>query len=198
MMSLIILILRDNDFAFDICLKSVKMLRAKSERGVVMEEVIQENKMGVMPIKKLLITMSAPMMISMLVQALYNIVDSIFVARVCEDALTAVSMAFPIQSLLIAIGAGTDIAIEAADVVLMKSDLLDVPKAVTLSKKVIKNIKENLFWAFIYNAIGIPLAAGLLYPNFGILLNPMIAAAAMSCSSVSVVSNALRLRFAKL
>lgn len=98
----------------------------------------------------------------------------------------------------IAIGAGTDIAIEAADVVLMKSDLLDVPKAVTLSKKVIKNIKENLFWAFIYNAIGIPLAAGLFYPNFGILLNPMIAAAAMSCSSVSVVSNALRLRFAKL
>lgn len=98
----------------------------------------------------------------------------------------------------IAIGAGTDIAIEAADVVLMKSDLLDVPRAVTLSKKVIKNIKENLFWAFIYNAIGIPLAAGLFYPNFGILLSPMIAAAAMSCSSVSVVSNALRLRFAKL
>lgn len=78
-----------------------------------MEEVIQENKMGVMPIKKLLITMSAPMMISMLVQALYNIVDSIFVARVCEDALTAVSMAFPIQSLLIAIGAGTGVGVNA-------------------------------------------------------------------------------------
>lgn len=94
----------------------------------------------------------------------------------------------------IAIGAGTDIAIEAADIVLMKSDLQDVPKAISLSKAVIKNIKENLFWAFFYNAIGIPVAAGLLYSSFGLLLDPMLAAAAMSCSSVSVVSNALRLR----
>lgn len=98
----------------------------------------------------------------------------------------------------IAIGAGTDIAIEAADIVLMKSDLLDVPKAVKLSHKVMKNIKENLFWAFFYNVIGIPLAAGLFYPLWGMLLNPMIGAAAMSFSSVSVVSNALRLRFVKL
>lgn len=98
----------------------------------------------------------------------------------------------------IAIGAGTDIAIEAADIVLMKSDLLDVSKAIRLSKSVMRNIKENLFWAFIYNAIGIPIAAGILYPSMGILLNPLLAAAAMSCSSVSVVSNALRLRFAKL
>ena len=95
----------------------------------------------------------------------------------------------------IAIGAGTDIAIESADIVLMKSDLLDVPKAIGLSKAVMKNIKQNLFWAFFYNAIGIPVAAGVLYPHFGILLSPMIAAAAMSCSSVSVVTNALRLRF---
>ena len=95
----------------------------------------------------------------------------------------------------IAIGAGTDIAIESADIVLMKSDLLDVPKAIGLSKAVMKNIKQNLFWAFFYNAIGIPVAAGVLYPYFGILLSPMIAAAAMSCSSVSVVTNALRLRF---
>ncbi|MBR6511253.1 MAG: copper-translocating P-type ATPase [Phascolarctobacterium sp.] len=95
----------------------------------------------------------------------------------------------------IAIGAGTDIAIESADIVLMKSDLLDVPKAIGLSKAVMKNIKQNLFWAFFYNAIGIPVAAGILYPHFGILLSPMIAAAAMSCSSVSVVTNALRLRF---
>ena len=94
----------------------------------------------------------------------------------------------------IAIGAGTDIAIEAADIVLMKSDLQDVPKAISLSKTVIKNIKENLFWAFFYNAIGIPVAAGLFYSSFGLLLDPMLAAAAMSCSSVSVVSNALRLR----
>lgn len=98
----------------------------------------------------------------------------------------------------IAIGAGTDIAIESADIVLMKSDLLDVPRAIRLSNKVMNNIKQNLFWAFIYNAIGIPVAAGLLYPEFGVLLNPMIAAAAMSCSSVSVVTNALRLRFITL
>ena len=98
----------------------------------------------------------------------------------------------------IAIGAGTDIAIEAADVVLMKSDLLDVARTIKLSRAVMTNIKENLFWAFIYNAIGIPLAAGLFYPAYGWLLNPMLAAAAMSCSSVSVVSNALRLRFKKL
>lgn len=98
----------------------------------------------------------------------------------------------------IAIGAGTDVAIEAADMVLIKSDLLDVARAIKLSRSVMKNIKENLFWAFIYNTIGIPLAAGLFYPAFGWLLNPMIAAAAMSCSSVSVVTNALRLRFVKL
>ena len=98
----------------------------------------------------------------------------------------------------IAIGAGTDIAIESADIVLMKSDLLDVPRTILLSNKVMNNIKQNLFWAFIYNAIGIPVAAGLLYPEFGVLLNPMIAAAAMSCSSVSVVTNALRLRFITL
>ena len=98
----------------------------------------------------------------------------------------------------IAIGAGTDVAIEAADMVLIKSDLQDVARAISLSKSVMKNIKENLFWAFIYNTIGIPLAAGLLYPAFGLLLNPMLAAAAMSCSSVSVVTNALRLRFIKL
>lgn len=95
----------------------------------------------------------------------------------------------------IAIGAGTDIAIESADIVLMKSDLMDVPSAVSLSRAVMRNIRQNLFWAFFYNAIGIPVAAGILYPSFGILLNPMIGAAAMSFSSVSVVSNALRLRF---
>ncbi len=98
----------------------------------------------------------------------------------------------------IAIGAGTDVAIEAADMVLIKSDLLDVVKAVRLSRSVMTNIKENLFWAFIYNAIGIPFAAGVFYAAFGWLLNPLIAAAAMSCSSVSVVTNALRLRFIKL
>ena len=95
----------------------------------------------------------------------------------------------------IAIGAGTDVAIESADIVLMKSDLMDAASAVSLSRAVIRNIKQNLFWAFFYNAIGIPVAAGVLYPAFHILLNPMIGAAAMSFSSVSVVSNALRLRF---
>lgn len=98
----------------------------------------------------------------------------------------------------IAIGAGTDVAIDAADVVLMKSDPEDIPKAVTLSRRVILNIKENLFWAFIYNVIGIPIAAGVLEPAFGITLNPMIAAAAMSLSSFCVVMNALRLNLVNL
>ena len=96
----------------------------------------------------------------------------------------------------IAIGAGTDIAIESADVVLMKSDLLDGVNAVKLGKAVIKNIKENLFWAFFYNVIGIPIAAGVFYWA-GLTLSPMIGAAAMSFSSVFVVSNALRLKFFK-
>ncbi|NLB90944.1 MAG: copper-translocating P-type ATPase, partial [Clostridiales bacterium] len=94
----------------------------------------------------------------------------------------------------IAIGAGTDIAIESADVVLMKSDLADALTAIELSKDTLKNIKGNLFWAFFYNTIGIPLAAGVFYPWFGWQLNPMFAAAAMSLSSVFVVTNALRLR----
>lgn len=97
----------------------------------------------------------------------------------------------------VAIGAGTDIAIEAADIVLMKSDLQDVVTSIELSRAVIKNIKENLFWAFFYNVLGIPVAAGVLYGIAGIKLNPMIAALAMSFSSVFVVSNALRLRFFK-
>ena len=95
----------------------------------------------------------------------------------------------------IAIGAGTEIAIESADIVLIKGDLNDVPAAISLSKAVMKNIRQNLFWAFFYNSIGIPIAAGVLYYSFSILLNPMLAAAAMSFSSVSVVTNALRLRF---
>jgi len=97
----------------------------------------------------------------------------------------------------IAIGAGTDIAIESADIVLIRSDLLDAVTAVQLSKATIKNIKQNLFWAFIYNTIGIPLAAGLFYTILGWKLNPMFAAGAMSLSSISVVSNALRLKFFK-
>lgn len=97
----------------------------------------------------------------------------------------------------IAIGSGTDVAIESADIVLMHSDLMDVTTAIQLSKATIKNIKQNLFWAFGYNTAGIPVAAGLLYIFGGPLLNPMFAAAAMSLSSVSVVTNALRLRFFK-
>lgn len=98
----------------------------------------------------------------------------------------------------VAIGAGTDIAIESADIVLMKSDLLDAVTAVQLSRATIKNIKENLFWAFFYNILGIPIAAGLFYTAFGLKLNPMLAAAAMSLSSVFVVTNALRLKFFKV
>lgn len=97
-----------------------------------------------------------------------------------------------------AIGGGSDIAIESADIVLMKSDLNDVYKAVKLSRMTIKNVKENLFWAFCYNTIGIPIAAGLLYPINGMLLSPMFAGLAMSLSSVCVVSNALRLRGKRL
>ena len=98
----------------------------------------------------------------------------------------------------IAIGAGTDIAIDAADVVLMKSRLIDVPAAIRLSRATLRNIHQNLFWAFFYNVIGIPLAAGLWIPLLGLKLNPMFGAAAMSLSSVCVVSNALRLNFCSM
>ncbi len=98
----------------------------------------------------------------------------------------------------IAIGAGTDVAIESADAVLMRNDLMDAVTAIRLSKAVIRNIKENLFWAFFYNSIGIPLAAGLLFPAFGLKLSPMFGAAAMSLSSVCVVTNALRLKRFKI
>ncbi len=98
----------------------------------------------------------------------------------------------------IAIGAGTDIAIDAADVVLMKSRLSDVPAAIRLSRAALRNIHENLFWAFIYNIVGIPLAAGAFIPAFGLSLNPMFAAGAMSLSSFCVVTNALRLNLLQI
>jgi P-type Cu2+ transporter len=96
----------------------------------------------------------------------------------------------------IAMGKGSDIAIDVAKITLVSSDLQQVPRALRLSKLTVKTIRQNLFWAFIYNLIGIPIAAGLLYPFNGFLLNPMIAGAAMALSSVSVVSNSLRLKFA--
>ena len=98
----------------------------------------------------------------------------------------------------VAMGGGSDIAVEAGDVILMGSSLLDVVKTIRLSKLTITNIRQNLFWAFLYNTIGIPVAAGLLYPITGHLMSPMLAALAMSLSSVCVVSNALRLRTKKL
>lgn len=98
----------------------------------------------------------------------------------------------------VAIGSGSDIALDSSDIVLMKSDLNDVYKAIHLSKATIRNIKQNLFWAFFYNSLGIPLAAGALYAINGMLLNPMIGGLAMSLSSVCVVSNALRLRTLKV
>lgn len=97
----------------------------------------------------------------------------------------------------IAMGGGTDIAMESADIVLMKKSLSGIVDALDLSQATMKNIKQNLFWAFLYNSLGIPLAAGVLYPFTGHLLNPMIAGFAMAMSSVSVVSNALRLRYFK-
>lgn len=98
----------------------------------------------------------------------------------------------------VAIGSGTDVAIESADVVLMKSDPRDVAKVIKLSKYTMRHIKQNLFWAFFYNCIGIPIACGALYPHFGLLLSPMVGGLAMACSSVFVVSNALRLKTRKL
>jgi len=98
----------------------------------------------------------------------------------------------------IAMGSGTDVAIESADITLVKGDLRGIVKACRLSRAVMRNIRQNLFFAFIYNTLGVPIAAGVLYPFFGLLLSPMIAAAAMSFSSVSVVSNALRLHRVKL
>ncbi|RZM22982.1 MAG: HAD family hydrolase, partial [Pedobacter sp.] len=108
------------------------------------------------------------------------------------------SQALAQANLSIAMGRGSDIAIDVAKITLMSSDLSQVSKALLLSKKTVQTIRQNLFWAFIYNLIGIPIAAGLLYPFNGFLLNPMIAGAAMALSSVSVVSNSLRLKFASL
>jgi Cu+-exporting ATPase len=98
----------------------------------------------------------------------------------------------------IAMGTGTDVAIESAGIVLVKGDLRGLLKAINLSRQVMRNIRQNLFFAFIYNVLGVPIAAGVLYPFFGILLSPIIASAAMSLSSVSVIANALRLRKARL
>jgi Cu+-exporting ATPase len=98
----------------------------------------------------------------------------------------------------IAMGTGTDVAIESAGVTLLKGDLTGIVRARRLSAATMRNIRQNLFFAFIYNAAGIPIAAGVLYPSFGILLSPVIAAAAMALSSVSVVGNALRLRRVRL
>jgi Cu+-exporting ATPase len=97
-----------------------------------------------------------------------------------------------------AIGGGTDVAIEAADVTLMRGDLGAVPQAIALSRKSMRTMKQNLFWAFLYNVIGIPIAAGVLYPFTGMLLSPILASAAMAFSSVSVVFNSLRLRHARV
>ena len=98
----------------------------------------------------------------------------------------------------IAMGTGTDVAIESAGVTLVKGDLRGIVKAIRLSRATMRNVKQNLFFAFIYNALGVPIAAGVLYPFFGLLLSPMFAGAAMAMSSVSVVTNALRLRRARL
>ena len=94
----------------------------------------------------------------------------------------------------IAIGTGTDVAIDASEVTLMRADLAGVADAISLSRRTMRTMRENLFWAMVYNVIGIPIAAGVLFPRFGILLNPVVASAAMALSSVSVVSNSLRLR----
>jgi Cu+-exporting ATPase len=98
----------------------------------------------------------------------------------------------------IAIGSGADVAVEAADVALVRGDLAGVARAVELSRRTMRTMRQNLFWAFVYNVVGIPVAAGALYPAFGVLLSPVLASAAMAFSSVSVVTNSLRLRRARL
>jgi Cu+-exporting ATPase len=98
----------------------------------------------------------------------------------------------------IAMGTGTDVAMESGSVTLLKGDLRGIVKARRLSRATLRNIKQNLFFAFVYNAVGVPIAAGVLYPFFGVLLSPIIAAAAMSFSSVSVITNSLRLRNVEL
>jgi Cu+-exporting ATPase len=98
----------------------------------------------------------------------------------------------------IAMGTGTDVAMQSAGIALVKGDLIGIAKSIALSRAVMRNIRENLFFAFVYNALGLTVAAGILYPFFGILLSPMIAGAAMSFSSVSVIGNALRLKSLKL
>jgi Cu+-exporting ATPase len=98
----------------------------------------------------------------------------------------------------LAIGTGTDFAVEASDVTLMRGDPRSIATAVALSRRTMRTMKQNLFWAFIYNVIGIPIAAGVLYPVFGLLLSPILASAAMAFSSVSVVTNSLRLRRARV
>jgi len=98
----------------------------------------------------------------------------------------------------IAMGTGTDVAMESAGVTLIKGDLRGIATAIRLSRATMRNIRQNLFFAFVYNALGVPIAAGILYPFFGVLLSPMIAGAAMSLASVSVITNALRLRRARL
>ena len=98
----------------------------------------------------------------------------------------------------IAMGTGTDVAMESAGITLIKGDLRGIAKAIRLSRATMRNIRQNLFFAFVYNALGVPIAAGILYPFFGVLLSPMIAGAAMSLSSVSIIANALRLRRVRL
>ena len=108
------------------------------------------------------------------------------------------SQALATADVSIAMGKGSDIALDAAKMAIISSDLLLIPEAIELSRLTVRTIKQNLFWAFIYNLIGIPIAAGLLYPIWGFMLNPMIAGAAMAFSSVSVVSNSLRLKTKKI
>ena len=140
-----------------------------------------------------------PTMITFTLGGVYSIIDGVFVGHAVGDAgLAGINVAFPLVAFIMAVGTGVDVSAEAGDIVLMRGGMEAVLTALSLSRATMRNIRENLGWAFGYNILGLPVAAGLLHIFGGPMLSPMLAGTAMALSSVSVVTNALRLRFFKI